>query len=141
MRDTNFSLGWIFRITAICGSLLTAGRYSGFLFMFAVVSLALCAGCFWYAAMRRAPGPTLHLTIAFLLLTPLLAVLFANVQLARETARRQQAINRLRDVGLEMQLLMRARPELAGEGNEALYAQALLRQRPALRFRGERERR
>lgn len=143
MRDHNFGLGWLFRITAICGSLLAAGRYSGFLFMFAVTSLALVAGCLWYMAMRRAPGPTLHLTIALILLTPMLAVLFASLQNAREAARRQQATKNVRDVAVEMQIIKQAHPDLDQEGGELLYAKAqeLLRQRPALRFRGEGQRR
>lgn len=143
MRDHNFGLGWLFRITAICGSLLAAGRYSGFLFMFAVTSLALVAGCLWYMAMRRAPGPTLHLTIALLLLTPLFALIAARLPNARELERKNRAIHALKGVGLELSVMSEHYPELRRADNEVLrsHLEELLRQRLPLRFRGERERR
>lgn len=142
MRDGKYGLRTLFRIISLCGSLLAAAHYGVFWLALFYTALAVLLGCIWYAAMRRAPEPTLYLTITVLLVTPSFAILAVSLQHSREAARRAQAIESLRGGAADMLWMRQSHPELERAGSEELNAllQELLRQRSALGLGRERQR-
>jgi hypothetical protein len=99
MRDGDFGLDWIFRITTVWSMLFAASRIFGFESVFIGLGGLFGVGCVWYVAMLRAPTPTLYFTIAFFFFAPVVTLLMVNLVRHRESARNAQSIHSLKEAG------------------------------------------